>query len=72
MLKQVVEDQRLPSRKLKFEMLPETEIRSSEHASRSLKELFEYSDEGVLEIKVDPLHPVPKWVVVQTLKRYLF
>jgi hypothetical protein len=26
----------------------------------------------VLEIKVDPLHPVPKWVVVQTLKRYLF
>jgi hypothetical protein len=42
-LSQVVEDQRLLSNKLKLEMWSENEIGS--HASMSLKESFEYSDE---------------------------
>ena len=44
-LSQVVEEQRPPIMKLKLEVLSEDEIGSDEHARRSLKELFEYSDE---------------------------
>jgi hypothetical protein len=43
LLLQVVKYQRLPDKKLKLEMWSEYEIGS--HASSSLDELFEYSDE---------------------------
>ncbi|KAH8663692.1 hypothetical protein BGZ60DRAFT_73790 [Tricladium varicosporioides] len=44
-LLQVVEEQRPPIMKMTLEGLSEHEIGSGEHARRSLKELFEYSDE---------------------------
>jgi hypothetical protein len=43
-LSQVVEEQRPPSIKLKLEELSENEIASGQRMTRSLKELFEYSD----------------------------
>lgn len=44
-LSQVVEEQRPPSMRLKLKVLSKNEIGSGEHVRRSLKELFEYSDE---------------------------
>jgi hypothetical protein len=45
LLLQLIEQQYLPDRKLMLKKWSESEIRSGEHASRSLKDLFEYSDE---------------------------
>jgi hypothetical protein len=45
LLAPLIEDQCLPDQRLMLEMLTESQIASGEHAARSLKELFEYSDE---------------------------
>jgi hypothetical protein len=44
LLLQLIEQQCLPDRKLMLKKWSESEIRSGEHASRSLKNLFEYLD----------------------------
>ena len=41
----MIEDQRLPGRRLKLELLSESEITSGEHTVQSLKELLKYSDD---------------------------
>jgi len=41
----LTEDQCLPEQRLQLETLTESQIISREHAARSLKELFEYSDD---------------------------
>lgn len=45
LLSLLIEDQCLPDQRLKLEMLTESQITSREHAARSLKELFEFSDD---------------------------
>jgi hypothetical protein len=44
LLSPLIEDRCLPDQRLKLEMLTESQITSGEHAARSLKELFEFSD----------------------------
>jgi hypothetical protein len=45
LLSPLIEDQCLPDQRLHLEMLTESQIASGEHTTRSLKELFEYSDD---------------------------
>jgi hypothetical protein len=45
LLSPLIEDQCLPDQKLQLEMLTESQITSGEHTTRSLKELFECSDD---------------------------
>ena len=45
LLSPLIEDQCLPDQRLQLEMLTESQITSGEHTTRSLKELFEYSDD---------------------------
>ncbi|KAL5322924.1 hypothetical protein ACEPPN_010904 [Leptodophora sp. 'Broadleaf-Isolate-01'] len=45
LLSPLIEDQCLPDQRLQLEMLTESQIVSGEHTTRSLKELFEYSDD---------------------------
>jgi hypothetical protein len=45
LLPALIDDRCLLNRRLKLEKLSESQIASGEHASRSLKELFEYSDD---------------------------
>jgi hypothetical protein len=44
LLSPLIEDQCLPDQRLQLEMLTKSQIGSGEHTTRSLKELFEYSD----------------------------
>jgi hypothetical protein len=41
----LIEDRCLPEQRLRLEILTESQIISGEHATRSLKELFEHSDD---------------------------
>jgi hypothetical protein len=45
LLSLLIEDQCLPDQRLQLEILTESQITSREHTTRSLKELFEYSDD---------------------------
>ncbi len=45
LLPALIDDWCLPNRRLKLEMLSESQIASGEHGSRSLKELFKYSED---------------------------
>ncbi|KAH8772419.1 hypothetical protein F5882DRAFT_381432 [Hyaloscypha sp. PMI_1271] len=45
LLSPLIEDQCLPAQRLQLEILTESQIASGEHTTRSLKELFEYSDD---------------------------
>ena len=58
----VVEDQRVPSKKLKLETLSEQDMKSRERAGGSLKDLFEFSDEVdytsfLTDEALSPLYP---------------